>query len=405
MSTSLLYHSFGLKAYTYVRTDYIKGAIIFTAVPKSHLVRCSSCGSDEVIKRGSFTRMLRTLPIGHKPVWLKIKAPRLECRSCGVVRQMDLKIAAPKRWYTNAFKTMVLDLIGKMSLVDIARWLGVGWDCVKGIVKEQLHKHYSQPDLSNLKYLAIDEISVRKGHKYLTLVMNLETGQVLFVGDGKGAAALVPFWEMLGPGRRRKIKAVSIDFGPAYIQAVSENLPRAQIVFDHFHVVKLMNEKLDDLRRSLYHEINDVQKKKAMKGARWILLRKPESLRDQFNEGQRLAEILTLNAPLAIAYYMKEDLRQIWAQKNKDSAIIVLQDWIKTALNSGIKALVDIGKTISKHSYGILNWFDHRISSGPLEGTNNKIKTLKRIAYGFRDLEFFKLRIKAIHRAAHAFTG
>jgi transposase len=300
---------------------------------------------------------------------------------------------------------MVLGLFGMMTMLDISRWLGVGWDCVKGIVKEQLRKRYSKPNLSNLKYLAIDEISVRKGHKYLTLVMNLESGEVIFVGDGKGAEALTPFWEMLGSGQRKKIKAVSIDLGAAYILAVSQNLPKAQIVFDHFHVVKLMNEKLDGLRRNLFHEINDILEKKAVKGARWILLKKPENLNDKYNERQRLAEILTLNAPLATAYYMKEDLRQIWAQKDKASAGIVLQDWIKTAMNSGIKALVDMGRTIAKYRQGILNWYDHKISSGPLEGTNNKIKTLKRMAYGFRDLEFFKLRIKAIHLATYAFTG
>ena len=405
MSTSILYHGFALKEYTYVRTDYKEGAIIFTAKPKARMLRCSSCGSNEVIRRGSSSRMLRTLPIGQKPVWLNIQAPRVECRCCGVVRQIDLKIAAPKRWYTNAFKNLVLSLIGMMTMLDISRWLGVGWDCVKGIVKEQLRKRYMRPNLSNLKYLAIDEISVRKGHKYLTLIMNLESGEVLFAGDGKGADALVPFWEMLGRGKRRKIKAVSIDLGAAYIKAVSENLPKAQIVFDHFHVVKLMNEKLDGLRRCLYHEINGTTEKKAVKGARWILLKKPENLNDTYNERQRLAEILQLNAPLAAAYYMKEDLRQIWAQKDKASAGIVLQDWIKTAMNSGVNALVDIGRTIAKYSCGILNWYDHRISSGRLEGTNNKIKTLKRMAYGFRDLEFFKLRIKAIHIATYAFTG
>jgi transposase len=300
---------------------------------------------------------------------------------------------------------MVLGLAGMMTMLDISRWLGVGWDCVKGIVKEQLRKRYSRPNLSKLRYLAIDEISVRKGHKYLTLVMNLESGEVLFVGDGKGAEALKPFWEMLGSGKKKKIKAVSIDLGAAYIKAVSENLPKAKIVFDHFHVVKLMNEKLDGLRRSLYHEINDILEKKALKGSKWILLKNPENLSDKHDERQRLAEILKLNAPLAAAYYMKEDLRQIWAQEDKNRAGMVLQNWSKTAMTSGVRALMEIGKTIAKYRNGILNWYEHPISSGPLEGTNNKIKTLKRQAYGFRDLEFFKLRIMNIHMATYAFTG
>lgn len=404
MSTSTLYHGFGLKGYDYVRSDYREGAIIFTARPQARLIVCPVCGCSEIIRRGSFTRMLRTVPIGCKPVWLEIEAPRVECRRCEIVRQIDLRIAEPKRWYSNAFKRMVMDLGGFMSMLDIARWLKVGWDTIKGIIKEQLQKRYSKPSLRNLKHLAIDEISVRKGHKYLTLVMNLETGAVIFVGEGKGADALDPFWKQLGQ-RRRKVKAVSMDMSAAYIKAVSDNLPKAKIVFDHFHVVKLMNDKLSALRRSLYHEINDILGKEALKGTRWILLKAPENLDDKRKERERLAEVLSLNEPLATAYYMKEDLRQIWGQKNKQVATKVLQNWINTALNSGIKALVDMGKTLAKYRYGILNWYDHKISSGPMEGTNNKIKTLKRQAYGFRDLEFFKLRILAIHEATYAFTG
>ena len=235
--------------------------------------------------------------------------------------------------------------------------------------------------------------------------MNLESGAIIFVGDGKGSAALAPFWKMLGTSRRRKIKAVAIDLSPAYISAVTENLPKAKIVFDHFHVVKLMNDQVTEIRRRLYHEVKDVLQKEALKGARWVLLKTPENLSGKHDEKQRLKVVFFFFFPLSSVYCMKEDLRQIWAQPDKNTAADVLDGWIKTAMSSGIAPLIKMGKTLLAHRYGILNWYDHPISSAPLEGTNNKIKTLKRQAYGFRDLQFFKLRIMAIHEARYAFTG
>jgi transposase len=140
-----------------------------------------------------------------------------------------------------------------MTLKDVALFLGVGWDCVKDILKRNLARRFACPDLRKVRYLAIDEISVKKGHKYLTLVMDLESGAVLFVGDGKGAEALKPFWEQLRRSRAR-VLAVATDMSAAYIGAVLDNLPGVPLVFDHFHVVKLMNEALTQIRRGLHHE-------------------------------------------------------------------------------------------------------------------------------------------------------
>jgi transposase len=405
MSTSLLYHAFGLRTYDYVRTEYCDGGIIFHINPKPVMLVCPNCRSGRVIGQGRFSRVVQTVPIGLRPVWLHIDAPRVKCLDCGSVRRIDLGIVEPKRWHSKAFESLICSLSQVMSLLDVARILRIGWDGVKRVVKSRLLERFSQPPMANLKYLAIDEISVQKGHKYLTLVMNLETGQIIFVGDGKGAEALAPFWERLGKRRLGKIQAVATDLGRAYISAVTENLPNAKLVFDHFHVVKLMNEQLTDLRRKLFHEVKDIQQREVLKGTRWILLKRPENLKEKYDERHRLAEALTINEPLATAYYMKESLRQIWDQPDREIAAKILNDWIKTALISGISPLMKMGKTLAAHRYGILNWYDHPISSGQMEGTNNKIKTLKRQAYGFRDMQFFKLRILAIHEAKYSFTG
>jgi len=174
-----------------------------------------------------------------------------------------------------------------------------------------------------LKQIAIDEIAIGKGHRYFTVVLDLISGAVVFVGDGKGAEALEPFWKRLRASRA-KLKAVATDMGKAYIKAIRDNLPHVVHVFDHFHVVKLFNDKLSALRRELYNQAQSDSDRKLLKGTRWLLLKNPENLDVERNEEQRLRDALKLNEPLSIAYYLKEDLRQIWSQVNKRTARRVL---------------------------------------------------------------------------------
>jgi transposase len=192
---------------------------------------------------------------------------------------------------------------------------------------------------------------------------------------------------------------------PAYISAVRDNLPGVALVFDHFHIVKLYNEKLSNLRRRLYREACSKGDKDVIKGTRWLLLKNPENLDEDRNELQRLEKALELNKPLATAYYMKEELRLLWSQPDKQKAYEFLIDWIYRAGSSGIDMLRRFAKTLATHLDGILAYYDHRISTGPLEGTNNKIKTMKRQAYGFRDTEFLKLKIMGIHTTRYALVG
>jgi transposase len=290
-----------------------------------------------------------------------------------------------------------------MTISDVAKHLGVSWDTIKDIQKRFLKRRFSRPKLNQLSLIAIDEITIGRGHRYLTVVLDLKTGAVIFVGDGRGVDSLSAFWRRLKTCKAR-IEAVAMDMSPAYISAVKENLPDAAIVFDHFHIVKMFNDKLAYLRRSLQREAEDTQQK-VLKGTRWLLLKNPENLKEQSNEHQRLQAALELNKPLAAAYYMKEDLRQIWDQQNKKAAAACLTDWIDKAKISEIDILKDMAASIEKHKDGILAYYDFPISTGPLEGTNNKIKTLQRQAYGFRDMEFFKLKIYAIHLTKYALTG
>src|SRR6516165_5722217 len=403
MSSSLLYHAFGIRGYEYVRTEYRGGAVIFTIDQERKTLRCAACGSREVQPRGRAERQFRSLPIGSRATFLVFPIPRVACQACGVIRQVEISFADPRRTYTKAFERYALELSRSMTILDVARHLGVSWDVIKDIQKRDLSRRYAKPKLKNLHQIAIDEIAIAKGHRYVTVVLDLQSGAVVFVGDGKGADALKPFWKRLR-GCRAKIKAVAMDMSPAYHDAVSTHLPEATIVYDHFHVIKLFNDKLSTLRRWLYHRAAD-EHKKVLKGSRWLLLMAPENLDPQRDEVSRLEEALKLNKPLALAYYLKEDLRQFWNQPGKRFATAFLNDWIRRAKVSGVYMLQQMAKTLEAHRAGLLAYYDYPISTGPLEGTNNKIKTLKRQAYGFRDLEFFKLKILAIHEAKYALVG
>jgi transposase len=404
MSTSLLYHAFGIRGYQYTRTDYQGGHVIFTVRQEPVTCRCSACGSTQVQSRGRVERRFRTVPIGSRATFVVLPVPRVECQACGVVRQVKIPFADPRRSYTRSFERYALELGRRMTIRDVARHLGVGWDVIKDIQKRDLLRRFAKPKPKHLRHIAIDEIAVAKGHRYLTVVLDLDSGAVVFVGDGKGAKALKPFWKRLR-GSKAKIAAVAIDMSKAYRQAVSTHLPEAKIVFDRFHVVKLFNEKLTQLRRDLHREATDTLHKKVLKGTRWLLLKAAENLDETRNEKQKLEEALALNKSLATAYYLKEDLRQFWEQPGKRFATAFLNDWIKRAEASGIKMLQEMAKTLAWHRSGLLAYYDVRITSGPMEGTNNKIKTMKRQAYGFRDKEFFKLKILAIHETKYELVG
>jgi transposase len=403
MSTSLLYHAFGVRGYEYVRTEYQGGQTIFTIRHDDKALRCPVCGSRGVRPKGRVERRFRSLPIGSRATIVVLPIPRVACDACRVVRQVAVPFADPRRSYTKAFERYALELARCMTVLDVARHLGVSWDVVKDIQKRDLTRRYAKPKLKHLRRIAIDEIAVGKGHRYLTVVLDLDSGSVVFVGDGKGGDALKPFWKRLRRCKA-KVEAVAMDMSPAYREAVSTYLPKATIVYDHFHVIKLFNDKLSDLRRSLYHQADDAQKK-VLKGSRWLLLKAPENLDEERDEASRLEEALRLNKPLATAYYLKEDLRQFWEQPGRRFAAAFLTDWVRRAEASGVPMLRKLAKTLEAHRSGLLAYYAYPISTGPLEGTNNKIKTMKRQAYGFRDHEFFKLKILAIHEAKYALVG
>lgn len=283
-----------------------------------------------------------------------------------------------------------------MTVQDVSELFKISWGTVKNIDKEYLQKHYSKPVLKNVEIIAIDEFAFQKGHKYQTVVYDLKVGRVIYVGAGRAEESLDRFWKRLRHSGA-KIQAVAMDMWLPYFNAVINNIPEAKIVFDRFHIFKLMNETMDEVRRALYHDEVFLNNRSVIKGIRWLLLKNEKNLSEEKDERRQLEQALQINKPLAEAYYLKEELGQLWLQNTREEADRFLTSWATRAWATTIQELRKFVKTLLGHRTGILNWFDFRISTGPLEGFNNKIKVLKRKAYGYRDMEYFALKIHALH--------
>ena len=395
MNSSFLYHAWGLYSHECTREEYKGNTIILHVQNKKRQTVCPKCGKHHIVKNGFRMRDFLTLPIGGKKIIVRMKVQRYKCKDCDYDQQENIPFATGSNSYTHRFARHVVDLLRSMTIKDVASRLDISWDTVKEIHSHYLAQHYSPPSLDGVECIGIDEFAVKKGHVYKTIVVDLASGRILYVGDGKGVDSLEDFWKKV---RRKKIsiKYVATDLSAAFIASVLDNCPDAIHVFDHFHVVKLMNDKLDDIRRMQYSMEKDINKRKVLKGTRYLLLGNGADIYDDKYK-TRLENALAMNEPLSKAYYLKEQLREIWTQVHKDDAEKVLMDWVEQAKNSKIPQLQKMSMTMMAYKRGILAWYDCHISTGKVEGINNKIKVMKRNAYGFRDERYFKLRLYALH--------
>ena len=303
--------------------------------------------------------------------------------------------------YTKRLSQFVYDLSRMMTLIDVAEAAGLSWDTAKDMVKPFLQKTVDDLRYRDLKYLAIDEIYIGRKRKFYTVVIDLESGRIVWVAHGRGGDCLRKFWRRLRLAKA-KIVAMAMDMSAAYGKAVRENLREAAIVFDKFHIVKLVNEKLDELRRELVREAEGLLNT-SIKGLRYLLLTRRDHL--AVDKLHTLDVALQFNQPLFTAYYLKEELILLWEQPTLEGMKAFLEDWCCRAAQTGIRWFQSLAKTLLAHRSGILSWFTHRINSGRMEGINNKIRTLTRSAYGYRDEGFFFLKLYNLHRSRRELVG
>ncbi len=306
-----------------------------------------------------------------------------------------------KHRYTRSFAMTAMDLLRFGTIKDVAHYLHVGWDLIKDIHKTKLKNRYLKMPVSKIQYLGIDEFSIRKHHKYMTIFLDLKSGRIIHAVEGRSKDVIKPFLNILAR-KAKRLKAIAMDMSRSHISAVTEYLPKVKIVFDRYHIMALINQAIDTFRREQQQTLNDCDIK-TLKGSRFLLLRNYETLDQKYQV--KLDTLFEINRPLFNMHSMKEQLRLLWEEVTPKHARAFLNQWLFDAMTSKIKPLIKVAFTLLSHREGILNYFHHRITSGSVEGTVNKIKTIKRQAYGFRDMEYFKLRLYHLHCQGYSLTG
>jgi len=309
MSTSLICRAYGGVGYNYLRTDYREGPVRFHIEKNARKQRCAACGSADVIRKGQDMRDIRTVPIGNRPVFLVLHLHRLFCKACGALLMEPILLADPKKHWARALGRYIVDLLRHSTVEDVAQHLGMSWDTVKEIHVLTLRKKYSKRKLRHLKYLGVDEVAVRKGHSYLTVVVDLETGAVVWVAPDRTKESLEIFLARVKRSGAH-IEAIAMDMWPAYITAASIHFSSQVIVFDRYHVIALCNHMLDDVRRGAARDASRTERDVYV-GVRYLLLQGEEKIRSDKEAHAKLERLFTVNQPLYTAYLLKEELRAL----------------------------------------------------------------------------------------------
>ena len=358
--------------------------------------RCPGCGREGVAVYGEREREIAGLPVGRTRLVLHVTAHRIYCPGCGATHYERFPFTpSPTARMTRQMERTILELRREMSVSAVAGHFGLSWHTVKNIEKRALGRKYAKVGLKDVRRIGVDEIHVfrraKADEKYVTVVRDLDTGAVLEVARGKGEAALAGFSRRI---RRycRKIGTVCMDMSNAYSAWVFKNLRNADVVFDHFHVIKAVNDRLDKVRRRVSRDM-DAATREAVKGNRRLFLRNAEKLEP--DEAAALAKARGLCKPLSDAYMLKERLRSIYASAGGEpDAAVLLEEWCALADGTGLPEMAGMAKTVRRHFSGILAFWRHDgATNASQEGFNNKIRWLIGQAYGFRDYEYFRLKI------------
>ena len=354
---------------------------------------CSGCLQPVDAVHDTEERWVRDLPLLGTPVVLLVHRCRLACPRCGPkVEHLDW-LGRHQR-VTRRLAESVARLARVLPLKHVAEYFRLHWTTVKEIDKRCLQETLGAPDLGGLEVIAMDEFAIQKGHRYATIVVEPRRGQVLWVCRGRGREDLRPFFEALGEEGRSRIKAAVMDMSEAFSEEVRHPCPNAEIVYDLFHVVvKYGREVVDRVRVDEANRLAaDKPARSVVKGSRWLLLRNRENIDP--GDRVRLAELLRANRAPAAVYVLKDDLKQLWQYKYEASARKFWEGWYRRAMRSRIAPLKKFAQNLKGKLNGVLSHCRWPLHTSLLEGINNKIKVIKRTAYGFRDDEYFFLKIR-----------
>jgi transposase len=356
---------------------------------------CSGCGGWTRAIHDREERSVRDLPIFEVPVELLVPRIRVACAHCGPKLE-ELTWLEPYSRVTRRLAGSVARLCKVMSILHVARFYGLAWTTVKLIDWRHLEHELGPVDLAGVSVIAMDEFAIQKGHRYATVVVEPYRKRVLWVGRGRGREEVRPFFGLLGPQGCAQLQAVAMDMNAAYELEVRAHCPQAEIVYDLFHVLaKYGREVIDRVRVDEANRLRqDPQGRQLVKGSRWLLLRNRENL-TRAEDQVRLEELLAANRALFTCYVLKDDLKALWDYRHSGYAVRFWEQWYHRAIRSRIAPLKIFARRLKGYLPGILAHCRWPLGTNLIEGINNRIKVIKRMAYGFRDDQYFFLKIRA----------
>lgn len=356
--------------------------------------RCGRCHEPCGLVHERSLRRVRERDLFDKRVWLEVPLRRVVCLVCGVSTE-HVPWLPPRSRLTARLVTHVEVLLRLMPIRHISQLTGLHWHTLRAIDGRRLAREVQPPDLSRLRRLVMDEFALFKGHRYATVAICADTQQVLWVGEGRARKDVQPFFEMLGPQVCARIEAVAMDMNTAFDLEVKAHCPNARVVYDLFHVLaKFGREVVDRVRVDQANALKaDPAARRVIKRSRWLLLRNRGNLTE--DQAIKLDDLLAANAPLTTVYLLKAQLKELWYAPSESEAHRRWHEWLRLALESGLTPVTTFAKRLSGYVEGIVASALFRLNTSVLEGMNNRIKVIKRMAYGYRDSAYFFLKIKA----------
>jgi transposase len=379
--TTILRRQLALKRTRVTGFEFTDTGIEVDVAPTTRVPYCSGCLRRAWRLYDHRPRVWRHLDFGGMAVTLRYRQRRVDCRACGGVRAELVPWADVGSRFTRDFEDQAAYFAQVMDRTAASRLLRIAWRTVGQIIERVVARLGPADRLNGLEYVGIDELSYRRHHEYITCVVDHLAAKVVWAAEGKSAATVDAFFAALGPERASKLKGVTIDMSGAYIDAVERGAPQAQIIFDRFHVQRLAQDAVDQVRREQVRLLAGSDDAASLKKTRWPLLKNPWNL--SAVEGDKLAEVQRTNRPLYRAYLLKETLAEILSRRQVGVAREKFVAWCGWAARSRLGPFKRLAKTIRRHLDGILAFIATGLSNGPTEGLNGKIRTLTRRAYGF----------------------
>ena len=355
---------------------------------------CGGCNKPSTTIHEYSQRVIRDLPILGHPVRLNVELRRVGCGACGKRMEAVSWLDRYSRM-TRRLAEAVVKACLRMPTLHVAQLFGLHWDSVRLLERRALQTALDSLPKARPRRLVMDEFALFKGHRYASVVLDADTRRVLWIGEGRSRAAVRPFFEELGPEGCAQIEAVAMDMNTAFDLEVRHHCPQARVVYDLFHVVaKYGREVIDRVRVDEANRLrHDKPARKVIKQARWLLLRNPENLKGD-DQRVHLQDLLAANKSLMTVYLMKAELKALWSPATAWSWRSAWKQWLRLADESAIPALKQFAKRLKIYWRGIVSRVRWPMHTGQLEGINNRIKVIKRMAYGYRDSEFFFMKIK-----------